>query len=69
MKNVEFDNDNVVTVSFNNWAEVNDWWTANPTARRVSPEITADSIEEYNRINHNISFPTEMGFVFPKENN
>lgn len=55
------------TVKFNNWSEVGDWWSMNPTAYRVAPEIKAESIEEYNKANHAIEFPCEMSFVFPEK--
>ena len=33
------------TINFNNWAEVNDWWTNHPTAKRIKPEIEAETID------------------------
>lgn len=59
--------DERTSVTFNNWGEVSDWWKKNPTAHRVSPEIKAESIEEYNKANHAIEFPCEMSFVFPEK--
>lgn len=52
-----------VKKTFNNWAEVSDWWTANPTATRISLKIEAETIEEYNKKNHEIQFPCEMEFT------
>lgn len=50
------------TLIFNNWLEVSEWWSANPNAKRITPEIEAETIEEYNRKNHELTFPCEMIF-------
>lgn len=50
------------TITFNNWLEVSEWWSANPNARRISPEFDVETIEEYNKANHAIEFPCEMKF-------
>lgn len=52
----------VVEKTFNNWAEVGEWWSANPTASRISPKIEAKTIEEHNQKNHAIQFPCTMVF-------
>ena len=59
--------DERTSVTFNNWGEVSERKKKNPTAHRVSPEIKAESIEEYNKANHAIEFPCEMLFVFPEK--
>lgn len=53
-----------VTKVFNNWAEVSDWWSANPKAIRVNSECPDSpcSIETYNHWNHLTTFPTVMTF-------
>ena len=58
---------NAVSIEFENWAEVNDWWCANPTAIRQFPNHEGQemTIEEHNSWNHNLTFPCKMTFLFP----
>lgn len=65
INNVEFNEDAPVVKTFNDWAEVNNWWTSNPTAVRIEPEIEAVTIDEYNKLNHELTFPCTMKFLLP----
>lgn len=58
---------NATSIEFTSWAEVSDWWNANPTAIRQFPnhDDKKMTIEEHNTWNHAIEFPCVMTFVFP----
>lgn len=54
INNIRMDNEHPIVKEFNNFAEVGDWWSANPTAVRINPAT-----------NDGIVFPCSMTFVFP----
>lgn len=61
---------NAISINFENWAEVSEWWGAHPTAIRQFPnhERTKMTIDEHNAWNHALNFPCNMTFMFPVDN-